>query len=70
MRKIEHHDYIKRLSDCGGRMVICASDIRPAASLLRLGYVLAEDSHDGPEIHLTEPGQRYIERAAADSSVH
>ena len=63
MRVIEHHGFIMELNHLGGRKVVLAREIRAAASLLKMGYALAEDSHDGPEIYLTEAGQKYITRA-------
>lgn len=66
MRQIQYHDFIMRLATLDGcRQVIRAQDIKAAASLLKLGYARAEDSHDGPEIYLTDFGRKYIARAEA-----
>jgi hypothetical protein len=58
VRLIQHHEYLITIAKTG-RQLVLASDLQAAASLLKLGYALAEDSHDGPEIYLTTAGRKY-----------
>ncbi len=69
MRRIEHHDYVTKLSANGGRQVIMAADLVAAGRLRQIGFVTAEDTHDGPEIVLTDAGRKYIERWIVQDSI-
>ena len=69
MRRIEHHDYVTGLSANGGRQVVLAADLVAAGRLRQIGFVTAEDSHDGPEVVLTDAGRKYIERWIVQDSI-
>lgn len=69
MRRIEHHEFLMSLSDKGGRQVVMAADLCAAGRLREIGFVTAEDGHDGPEIVLSPAARKYIERWKVKSSV-
>lgn len=69
MRRIEHHDYLMGLAANGGRQVILAADLVAVGRLRQIGFVTAEDSHDGPEIILSDAARKYIERWNVKNSI-
>lgn len=69
MRRIEHHDFLMALDAIGGRQLVMADDLRAAGRLREIGFVTAEDGHDGPEIVLSPSARKYIERWKVKNSI-